>query len=531
MTAVFTLRESRTIMKTRILTTILILCLLFSCVACGEPSPNDNTTDPSGTTAPSTAPEEEVNYPSAPPVDPDKVALKVNGMDVSAIALNYFYADAINETVNQYGQWISYILDVSKPLSQQYLDKDITWAEHFLNSATSSAKNTYALYDAAQAAGHKLSDAEAEALNNLYDNMTTAVKNYGYKNVDAYLVDAYGAGSTFQSYKSYYEMVLTASSYYNAYSKTLFDSYTPAILREYEGDEPYRYNLYSYYTYFLDAKRFTSTEALQEAAKNLSDTSNNTIDKMNAAIEQIERQLAGDQDSEKKYPTAVVNTDKAYPDINAALQEWLRDTSRKEGDIAAFPNYSTDEDKNTTLLGYYIVQFKEVKDNMFALANVRHILVAFEGGTYDKTTGQTTYSDAEKAKAKAEATKIYDEWLNGAKTEDSFAELAKKYTDDSNGDVGGIYENIFPGQMVQTFNDWCFDDSRTPGDHGLVETEFGYHIMFYSSKSKTTYRDFIVGNEKLTKDMEAWQKALMDGATLETIDTSAVNIHYVIYKG
>ena len=90
-------------MKTRILTTILILCLLFSCVACGEPSPNDNTTDPSGTTAPSTAPEEEVNYPSAPPVDPDKVALKVNGMDVSAIALNYFYADAINVVAKRAG--------------------------------------------------------------------------------------------------------------------------------------------------------------------------------------------------------------------------------------------------------------------------------------------------------------------------------------------------------------------------------------------------------------------------------------------
>ena len=521
-------------MKTRILSAILILCLLISCAACGKSANKDGVTDPVGT-APviPTIPSNNTIIPEAPPVDPDKVALTVNGTPISAIELNYFYADAITDYVNQYSQWISYILDVSKPLSQQYLDKDVTWAEQFLDSAISSAKNTYALYDAAKAAGHTLSKDAEDALTNLYDNMASSIASYGYETVDQYLLDVYGEGSSFESYKSYCEVVLTASSYYNAYNQALLDSYTPEILREFEGEEAYKYNSYTYYTYFLDAKRFADTESLQQAAKELSDASNNTAEKLNTAIAKIEKQIAGDEDedSDKQYATAIENKDKMYSSINTSLQEWLRDTVRVEGDIGAFPYYVTDSNDSKTLQGYYIVLFQSVKDNQIPLANVRHILVAFEGGTYDKTTGETTYSETEKTKAKNEAQLIYDKWLSEEKTEASFAELAKQYTDDGNGDVGGIYNDVYPGQMVQTFNDWCFDQSRAVGDHALVETEYGYHIMFYSGASETTYRDFLSSTDKLAIDMETWQKALLESATLETIDTSAVNIHYIIYSG
>ena len=33
--------------------------------------------------------------------------------------------------------------------------------------------------------------------------------------------------------------------------------------------------------------------------------------------------------------------------------------------------------------------------------------------------------------------------------------------------------------MVATFNDWCFDESRQTGDHGLVKTQYGYHILYF----------------------------------------------------
>ena len=214
------------------------------------------------------------------------------------------------------------------------------------------------------------------------------------------------------------------------------------------------------------------------------------------------------------------------------MQEWLRNADRKEGDITALKRTTKSKDANgkeiETLNGYYIVMFKSVNDNKYALANVRHILVAFEGGTTDKNTGKKTYSDAEKKKAKDEAQKLLDEWLKGAKTEDSFAELAKKHTDDSNGDKGGLYEDVYPGQMVTTFNDWCFDAERKAGDYGTVETEYGWHIMYYSGDSETNYRDYMVKGDKLTADMEAWQKALVEAISLTEKTTAFVNKNYII---
>ena len=117
------------------------------------------------------------------------------------------------------------------------------------------------------------------------------------------------------------------------------------------------------------------------------------------------------------------------------------------------------------------------KDGKFV--DVRHILVSVEGGTTDEN-GTTTYSDEEWAACEAEAQAILDEWLAGDKTEDSFAALANEKSEDPGSNTtGGLYTQVYEGQMVQPFNDWCFDGSRAYGDYGLVQTSYGYHVMFY----------------------------------------------------
>ena len=66
---------------------------------------------------------------------------------------------------------------------------------------------------------------------------------------------------------------------------------------------------------------------------------------------------------------------------------------------------------------------------------------------------------------------ILAEFNSGDKTEDSFAELANKYSEDEGSNTnGGLYENIAKGQMVQEFNDFCFADHKA-GDTGIVYGE------------------------------------------------------------
>lgn len=119
--------------------------------------------------------------------------------------------------------------------------------------------------------------------------------------------------------------------------------------------------------------------------------------------------------------------------------------------------------------------------------NVRHILIQPADSYSVDSDGDGTndsYSDEEWAAAEAKANQIYAEWQQDP-TEENFAAMAKEYTADGNGEDGGLYENVYPGQMVAEFNDWCFDAARVAGDHGIVKTQFGYHIMYFSGKTDT----------------------------------------------
>ena len=106
--------------------------------------------------------------------------------------------------------------------------------------------------------------------------------------------------------------------------------------------------------------------------------------------------------------------------------------------------------------------------------NVRHILIKAEDMDSD---GQT--SEDEKAAARTKAQELLETWKENP-TEENFAALASEHTADGGSkSSGGLYENVYPGQMVQAFNDWCFDASRQSGDTGIVETEYGFHIMYF----------------------------------------------------
>ena len=123
--------------------------------------------------------------------------------------------------------------------------------------------------------------------------------------------------------------------------------------------------------------------------------------------------------------------------------------------------------------------------------NVRHILIQPEVAD--------GASEAEAAAAKEAARAKAEELLNTYRqnpTEDNFAQLAKdNSTDPGSASNGGLYEEVYPGQMVESFNDWCFDPARQPGDTDIVETDYGFHIMYFVSKSDTLYWKSVAEDE------------------------------------
>ena len=130
-------------------------------------------------------------------------------------------------------------------------------------------------------------------------------------------------------------------------------------------------------------------------------------------------------------------------------------------------------------------------DNYDAVS-VRHILV----------------SDEETANA------ILAQWEAGDRTEESFAEFAQANSLD-NADDGGLYTDVLKGQMVSAFEDWCFDASRKPGDTGIVQTIFGYHVMYFVDRA--LYDEWqaraasILASEQLTALTENVEAELLSG--------------------
>lgn len=113
------------------------------------------------------------------------------------------------------------------------------------------------------------------------------------------------------------------------------------------------------------------------------------------------------------------------------------------------------------------------KDSKYV--DVRHVLI-----TPEVAEGESEATEEAWAAAEKRAQELLDEWRAGKADEDAFAEMANTYsTDPGSNTNGGLYTGVYEGQMLQAFNDWCFDASRQYGDYGIVETNYGYHIMFY----------------------------------------------------
>lgn len=121
------------------------------------------------------------------------------------------------------------------------------------------------------------------------------------------------------------------------------------------------------------------------------------------------------------------------------------------------------------------------------LVSVRHVLIRPEGCEFDENN-YVVATDEQWEACRVKGQALLDAWVEGGATEDAFATLAGQHSvDGGSSSNGGLYENVTAGQMVPAFNDWIFDETREPGNYGLVKTEFGYHLMYYVSGEEAWY--------------------------------------------
>lgn len=470
------------------------------------------------------------------------IALTVGDEKLNTVTMNYYFFDALNnEYTNMqqtYGNNTSLYysamgLDLSKPLNSQVLDATTgeTWADYYWDIAVTNAQSDYALLAQAKEENYQLSEDTKATIDTQMRYLSLYAYQYG--DVESYLRAMYGQGSTEESYYEYLTNSMTAYSFYNDHAASL--EYDDASIRAYEKDRYDDFNAYSFASYYVNytsflPKEITSTNATEEqkeaARKEAEKVANSltnvsTVKDLDIAIGALEI----NKDLTTK-PTSTLNENTMHSSLKEEYAKWMSAADRKEGDVTVFPNESTSTDadgKETKVVnGYYVMMFTGKTENLEPLSNVRHLLVSFTGGTTD-SNGNTTYSEEDKNKAKTEAQGYLDEYLKGDKTEESFIELVKKNSDDGSASTGGLFEDIHrDSNFVTNFKNWAIDPDRKAGDTGLVESEYGYHVMYYVGDDELTYRDYLISNILRSEDVTEWHTDLV-----EAHPTTDGNLKYV----
>ena len=423
-------------------------------------------------------------------------AATVGTRKLSAAEVNYWLIDTYSEEQSA----MAYLVDEELPLSEQEYPEEgfETWYDYMLDLALDTASSTYAVYDEAMAEGYTLSDTAKEEIKTQLNNLNLYGSMYGYTNGSAYLSAMYGPGCKTSSYKDYLTVNRVAQEYVSA--KFADNTYTAEELDAFYAEHADEVDVISYRAFQLLAETTTdengdttvtdeALSAAEEKAIAMAEAVKGDEEKfLELALENTpeDQQASFDADASTQAPNTIKNQ---TPEV---AREWLSDDTRTFGDVYVA--------ENTSGNGFYVFFFQEAIDMDISLPSVRHILVQPEADE------EGNISDDAWAEAKTRAEEILAEYEAGEQTEEAFAALADANSSDtgSTGN-GGLYENITPGQMVPEFNDWCFS-IHNEGDTDVIETSYGYHVMYFVGESLNSYRDVATEAAKRSSDYTAWEE-------------------------
>ena len=461
-------------------------------------------------------------------IQKNATAVSIGSENYTAAEFNFYYYSLYYNYVNSYGDYLSMLgLDTSLPLNEQQYSEDQTWDDYFRESALSQMQDTIAMAKAAEKAGYALSEAQQTSI----EKYTQSVKEYCTTNeitTDYYFTSAYGDNMT----ESIFYEQLTNSYIASEYATYVNDSYTYTSdeITAYYEENANDFDVVNYKAFLFDgslpaettdAGTTTDTSApatdtptpSEAAADVVTEAEQAALDAANASAEEMAARLtAGESfaDLAAEYTPAgstaslaTEKTDAKMSSVSSVYSEWLFDKTRQSGDVTVIADAENS--------AYYVVVFENRRRYDYNTVNVRHILIAPE-----VSDGADAATDEQKAAAKAKAEEILQAWKDGEATEESFAALAEENSTDTGSNTnGGLYENVFQGEMAASFNDWIFNAARQVGDTGIVETSYGYHIIYFSGFSEP-YWKIQVSDAMRSASYSAWHDELLTGYEVST---------------
>ena len=404
-----------------------------------------------------------------------------------------------------------------------------TWADAFSYAAISQILQIKFGASKAVENGLTLTEEQEEEIDKYIEDARANAKKYDYS-LDRWLHSQIGKGISEKLIREIQKESYLATAYYEKLEKDTTNAITEEqINTEYKNNQD-KYDvidarIYTMVPISADVKEDATADEKKAAEDKAAADTKANAEKFIAAVtdeesfvKEAQRAiLTEDNESTVKAEESTLAENVQYAELESLSEElvkWAYDDSRKVGDKGSFKN----ADGSYTLI--YMTAIPH-KDMSVSSSDVRHILVQFETTT-DADGNTSSVTDTEKAKCKAEAQAILDEYKKNP-TVENFAKLATEKTDDGGSrENGGLYEKVADdGQYVEAFAKWVVDPSRKPGDTDIVETEYGYHVMYYVKANDDAWYA-TVKNAIFTEEYTKITDEVMDGYMKEMKFDSAV---------
>lgn len=355
----------------------------------------------------------------------------------------------------------------------------VTWGDYFIHYAAERAALIKTLYlkamsEESKDLGFEITAEQQTELDNNIATFISALETKAEKegiSVDEYISKTYGYSLSKSVYEEQLRREYISELYLSWYSQYLSENISQEDLdtyylqnREDIDIASVRVYVFSYASSSQDGTpTYSKDEAKSKADQFISKVSDEQsfIDVgVQFAPEALKETYAN------KSATLVPNYSKSdISTISAEMAEWMFDDNRGLYDkvVIDMPERQA----------YFAIMMTVLphKDTTCASADVRHLLVQYGD---DKTA------------SREEAEALLEEWRANGATEEAFIELVKVHTDDvASAEAGGLYEGInSSSSYVPEFLEWAIAPHKY-GDTGIVETTYGYHIMFYVGGDST----------------------------------------------
>ncbi len=462
-----------------------------------------------------------------------------NGEDskakIKVSTYNFYFATTYNTMQSQKQQYSQYNIDPAQmgldvdfdqPLSKQtYTDsetkEEMTWAEHLHNMVVDSIENTYTYYLAAVAENNgeepEITDEQKAELEDTISQYRETANGYGYT-LSGYLVKAMGKGVTESVFRTETTRQYIAQNYKNSISESNAEKeYTAEDLNNYKSE--HESDLMTVDAKFFecsnedDAKAFA--DELKADGSNFADLAvkyaSSDFYKTAYEDEGYTTELGVTRSTLQNKGYAIAAADEhtheegeEHSDDEELVYsglDWLFSSDRKAGDIK---QYSTSV--------VYVISPATISERK--TINVRHILIA--PVTDDENTAATDATTEQWNTAYDQAKEVLDKFNAGDRTEDSFTALvANNSTDTGSVENGGLYENVVPGQMVNSFSYWCFENGRKSGDTAIVKSDYGYHIMYFVGENDQSVWQYTAQQALATEDSQSAGEKLEEAYTIK----------------